>query len=277
MLASCGAAQSSVPVAAGERPKTLRVGLVPNQAPDKIKAQYQPFADYLQKTLGQPVETFVTTDYAGVVEAIASDKLEMAYFGGLTYAQAEQRAQIAPIVTEIDRETNTPQYYSAIIVKTDSPITTTADVKGKKFAFGDIASTSGSLYPRVMLDRAGITNSDDPQKFVYTGGHDATTLAVVNGTVDAGGVEKRIMQRLVDAGTVKPDALRIVEQQLVMGYPWCVRTRLDRSLQDRIAQAFLDLKDAEVLALMRAERYTRVARSDYDEVRREAKRVGLLK
>src|SRR5206468_12769003 len=148
---------------------------------------------------------------------------------------------------------------------------------GRKFAFGNIASTSCSLYPRVMLDRAGITSFDDPQKFVYTGGHDATTLAVVNGTVDAGGVEKRIMQRLVDAGTVKPDALRVVEQQLVMGYPWCVRTRLDRSLQDRLTQAFLDIKDTELLALMRAERYTRVAKSDYDEVRREAKRAGLLK
>src|SRR5205823_7414774 len=194
-----------------------------NQAPDKIKAQYEPFASYLQTALARPVETFVATDYAGVVEAMAPDKLDVAYFGGLTYAQAEQRAEITPIVTEIDRETTTPKYYSAIIVKADSPIKTTADIKGKKFAFGDIASTSGSLYPRVMLDRAGITSFDDAQKFVYTGGHDATTLAVVNGSVDAGGVEKRIMQRLVDAGTVKPDALRVVEQQLVMGYPWCVR------------------------------------------------------
>src|SRR5438309_9482679 len=136
----------------GEKPATLRVGLVPNQAPDRVKTQYEPFRQYLEKTLAQPVETFVATDYAGVVEAITSDKLDMAYFGGLTYTQAEQRAEVAPIVTELDRETVTSKYTSAIIAKADSPNQSPADLKGKKFAFGDISSTSGSLYPRFMLD-----------------------------------------------------------------------------------------------------------------------------
>lgn len=275
-LAGCGQAASST-ATGGEKPATLRVGLIPNQAPDRIRAQYQPFGAYLENALAQPIELFVATDYAGVVEAIASDKLDLAYFGGLTYAQAERRGDLTPIVTEIDRETNSQRYYSAIITKADSPIRSLQDVKGKKFAFGDISSTSGSLYPRIMLDRAGLSNFEDPQRFVYTGGHDATTLAVVNGTVDAGGVEKRIMQRLIDAGTVKADDIRIVEQTLVMGYPWAVRSKLDKGLIDRLAQAFLDIKDAELLRLMRADRYAKVSKSDYDEVRSEAKRLGLLK
>ena len=275
--AGCGGA-GATPVV-GETPKTLRVGLVPNQAPDRIRAQYRPFGAYLEQALAQPVELFVATDYTGVVEAMASDKLDLAYFGGLTYAQAEKRADVMPIVTEIDRETNSPQYYSAIVVRTDSPIKTVADLKEKdrKFAFGDISSTSGSLYPRIMLDRAGIGTFTDPRKFVYTGGHDAATLAVVNEAVDAGGVEKRIMQRLIDNGTVVPGALRVLEQQPVMGYPWVVRSRLERGLIDRITQAFLTLRDHELLALLRAERYARVQKSDYDEVRREAARLGLLK
>jgi phosphonate transport system substrate-binding protein len=128
-----------------------------------------------------------------------------------------------------------------------------------------------------MLDRAGIGGFTDPQRFVYTGGHDATTLAVANGAVDAGGVEKRIMQRLIDAGTVKADQLRIVEQSLVMGYPWVVRRRLAPGLTERITGAFLEMKHPELLTLMRAERYERVARSDYDEVRREGARLGLLR
>lgn len=276
-VAGCGGTVATP--AGGEIPKTLRVGLIPNQAPDRLKAQYQPYAVYLEKTLAQPVELFVATDYTGVVEAMASDKLDLAYFGGLTFAQAEKRADVMPIVTEIDRETNTSRYYSVIIAKTGSPINSVADLKPKdrKFAFGDINSTSGSLYPRIMLDRAGIGNFTDPQKFVYTGGHDATTLAVVNEAVAAGGVEKRILQRLIDNGTVKADAVRILDQHLVMGYPWVARSRLDRGLIDRIARAFLDMKDPELLALMRAERYVRVQKSDYDEVRREATRLGLLK
>ena len=259
------------------KPATLRVGLIPNQAPETIKAQYQPFQHYLSQALGMPVELFVATDYAGVVEAMASDRVDLAYFGGLTYVQAERRAEVYPIVTEIDRETATTRYYSAIIVRADSPFHRVEDLRGKRFAFGDISSTSGSLYPRILLDRAGITNFTDPAQFVYTGGHDATAQAIVNGTVDAGGIEKRILRRLIDQGTIPADQTRIVEQTLVQGYPWVVRAKLDTALVERIARSFLDLEDPELLKLMRAERYARIGRADYDEVRQEAARLGLLK
>ena len=269
--------EAAKPVTGTERPPTLRVGLIPNQAPDKIKAQYQSFGEYLGKTLNQPVELFVATDYAGVVEAMASDKLDLAYFGGLTYLQAEKRAQLYPIVTEVDRETHTTKYYSAIIVPSDSPIQKVEEIKGKKFAFGDINSTSGSLYPRIMLDKAGIGDFSNPNLFVYTGGHDATVLSVQNKTVEAGGVERRIMNRLFEAGTADKGKIRIVQETLVEGYPWCVRAKLDPALVDQITNAFLNISDADLLNLMRAEKYAKVTASSYDEARAEATRVGLVK
>jgi phosphonate transport system substrate-binding protein len=259
-----------------EQPATLRVGLIPNQAPDRIRAQYQPFGEYLSKRLGMPVELFVATDYAGVVEALASDRLDIAYFGGVTYVQAERRANLYPIVTEVDRETGTVKYYSAIIVPADSSLQTVAEIKGKRFAFGDISSTSGSLYPRIMLDRAGIGDFNNPQYFTYTGGHDATVLAVANHAVDAGGVERRIMNRLFESGQADPGSVRIVQEELVLGYPWCVRAALDPKLVERITTAFLEMDDPELLRLMRAERFARVSAQDYEEIRREAARVGLL-
>ena len=265
------------PPAQGERPSTLRVGLIPNQAPDRIRAQYQPFQEYLSQRLGMPVELFVATDYAGVVEALASDRLDVAYFGGVTYVQAEQRASLYPIVTEVDRETGTTKYYSAIIVPADSPVQTVAELRGRRFAFGDISSTSGSLYPRIMLDRAGSGDFTNPQLFVYTGGHDATVLAVANHTVDGGGVERRIMNRLFESGQADATSVRIVEQELVEGYPWCVRAALDPALVERVTTAFLDMQDPDLLRLMRAERYARVSAADYDEIRREAARLGLLR
>ncbi len=274
---SPGGQSNSGAAAGGERPPTLRVGLVPNQAPDRVKAQYEPFRAYLAQALGEPVETFVATDYAGVVEAMASDKLDLAYFGGLTYAQAELRADVVPIVTEIDRETNTSKYYSAIIVRADSPYQKIEDLKGKTFAFGDVGSTSGSLYPRYMLDRAGFTDFTNPQQFIYTGGHDATLAAVINGSAQGGGIEKRIMERAFDAGTYNRNDIRIIEQHEVQGYPWVARKKLDPALIDRITEAFLKLDDPNVLQLMRAVRYAKVTTSDYDEVRREADRLGLRK
>lgn len=270
---------SATPAAAATTPSTIRVGLIPNQAPDQIKLQYEPFRQYLAEKLSAPVELFVATDYAGVVEAMAADKLEVAYFGGLTYVQAETRADLLPLVTEVDAETHTTRYYSAIITRVDSPIQSLADLKAKPdfvFAFGDIGSTSGSLYPRVMLDRAGFGNFTDPQRYIYTGGHDATVLAVQNGRVDAGGVERRIMRRMFEAGRADEQQIRIIEEHLVEGYPWVAPAILDAGIREQITQAFLDIDDPELLRLMRAERYERVTAADYDEVRSEARRLGLL-
>ncbi|MBO8170137.1 MAG: phosphate/phosphite/phosphonate ABC transporter substrate-binding protein [Thermoanaerobacteraceae bacterium] len=256
----------------------LRVGLIPSQSPDKVEAQYEPFRKYLSEKLGMPVEMFVAVDYAGVVEAMASDKLDIAYFGGLTYVQAKQRAEIYPIVTEIDRYSHTTKYHSLIIVPANSPVETVTDLKGKTFAFGDINSTSGSLYPRIMLDRAGIKVPDDLKQVIYTGGHDATALAVQNQTVDGGGVEDRIFYTLVEQGVIDPDKIKIIARSKpIEGYPWVVRAGLDKDLVERITQAFLDMDDPELLKLMRAEGYARVSEADYRYIEEEAQRLGLLR
>ncbi|MFZ5625826.1 MAG: phosphate/phosphite/phosphonate ABC transporter substrate-binding protein [Bacillota bacterium] len=261
-----------------EQPGVLRVGLIPNQAPEKIKAKYEPFRKYLEEKLGLPVELFVATNYAGVVEAMAADKLDMAYFGGLTYVQAKQKAKIHPIVTEIDSETKTTKYYSLIITPANSPIKTLQDLKGKTFAFGDINSTSGSLYPRIMLARAGLKVPDDFANIIYTGKHDATALAVQNGKVDAGGLEGRILNKLIEDGKIDKNKIRILaKSDPIEGYPWCVRDSLDPQLEAKIVDAFLSIKDPELLKLLRAEGFARVKAEDYAYVEQEARRLGLLK
>ncbi len=259
-----------------EKPATLRIGLIPNQNPETQKAQYKTFGEYMQKELGQPVELFVANDYAGVVQAMVGDKLDLAYFGGLTYVQAKEQTDLYPIVTEIDRFTGGPTYCSAIIVPTDSPIKTVADLKGKSFAFGDISSTSGSLFPRIMLDTAGLKVPGDLKDVKYTGGHDATALAVQNGASDAGGLEERVMLRLIDQGKVDKTKVRIIQRTAVTGYPWVVRAKLDPALVDKITNIFLNIKDPALLQLLRAEGYVKIKDADYEYVREQALKFGLL-
>lgn len=273
LISGCGGADTAK---TEKKQDVLRVGLVPNQAPDKIKAQYEPFRKYLSEKLNMPVELFVATDYAGVVEAMANDKLDVAYFGGLTYVQAKQRAKIHPIVTEIDQETNTTKYYSLIIAPVEKNLNAVSEIKGKVFAFGDISSTSGSLYPRVMLDKAGIKVPDGLKNAVYTGGHDATAQAVQNATVDAGGIEGRILKRLIARGVVDEKKIKVLERHLVEGYPWVVRDSLDKQLEAKIVDAFLTMKDPSVLDLMRAAAFAKVTDANYAEAEQEAKRLGLL-
>jgi phosphonate transport system substrate-binding protein len=269
-LAGCGAGAS-----AGA--DTLRVGLIPNQNPEKVEAQYEPLEEHLSGELGMDVELSVPTSYNAVVEAMASERLDLAYFGGLTYVQARERTDVKPLVTEINPETGTTRYGSVIIVPAESGIREVEELEGKTFAFGSVSSTSGSLYPSIMLDRAGIDYRTDLGEKIYTGGHDAAAQAVANGRVDAGGLEDRILRDLQEKGVIQEDAVRVIARsEPIEGYPWVVRESLPDELEEEIANAFIDIEDPELLDLLRAEGYERVDAEDYDYVEEQARKLDLL-
>jgi phosphonate transport system substrate-binding protein len=285
LLVLAGCAGSADEPAEEGLPETLRVGLIPNVAPEEQQARYQPFADYLEQQLDVSVELFVAADYAGVVAALAGERIDMAYLGGLTYVQAEQQVPLTPLVTEVDRETGTGRYLSAIVVRDDSPYATVADLvaAGGTVAFGDVSSTSGSLYPRMMLVDAGVdcdaqrVDECPPLERVYfTGGHDAAALAVVGGEADAAGLELRILHRMEREGTVEQGALRVIDQREVQGYPWVMRTALGAQAVAEVTDAFLAIDDPALLDLLRAQRYEPVAAADYDEIRQRGAELGLL-
>ena len=271
-LAGCGGGQES-----GD-PDPLRVGLIPNQNPESVEANYEPFGDYLSEQLGQEVELTVPTSYGAVVEAMVNDELDLAYFGGLTYVQARNRGEVTPLVTEINPRTGDTTYRSVIIVPAGSELQEVSELEGRDFAFGSASSTSGSLYPAIMLrDAGGIDYRTDLGNFNYTGGHDATAQAVANGGVDGGGLEDRILFNLQEEGAIEPDSVRVIEEsEPIEGYPWVVRDALSDDLKERISQAFLDIDDPALLDLLRAGGYERVEPEDYDYVEEQATELDLL-
>ncbi len=269
-LAGCGGGDA-------EGEETLRVGLIPNQSPEEVEAEYQPLEDYLAEELGQPVEINVPISYNAVVEAMTSGELDIAYFGALTYVQAREQADVEPLVTEVNPRTGTTKYHSAIIVPADSEIEDIEELEGTNFAFGSASSTSGSLYPSIMLAEAGIDYRTDFEEFTYTGGHDATAQAVVNERVDAGGLEYRILLDLVEEGVIDEDAYRVIEvSQPIEGYPWVVRGDLSDEFEEDVAEAYLSIDDPELLDLMRAEGYDRVTAEDYDFDEEQARELDLF-
>jgi phosphonate transport system substrate-binding protein len=276
LLAGCGSGDGGSEQGSSD-PDPLRVGVVPNQNPEKIQAEYEPFGDYLSAQLGREVELTVPTSYSAVVEAMVNDKLDLAYFGGLSYVQARNQGDVTPLVTEINPRTGDTTYHSVIIVPADSQIQEVSELKGKDFAFGSVSSTSGSLYPAIMLRDAGIDYRTDLGNFNYTNGHDATAQAVANGQVDGGGLEDRILYNLEDQGAVNKDSVRVIEESdPIEGYPWVVRDALSDDLKEQITQAFLTLDDPTLLDLLRAQGYERVDAGDYDYVEEQARQLDLL-
>jgi phosphonate transport system substrate-binding protein len=176
LFAGCGKPSSS--------PKILRVGFVPSEDAQQVIQNAQPIVDILQKQLGMEVQPFVATDYTGVVEALRVNKLDVAFLTPASYVLAKSEANVR-VVLKSERK-GSPYYYAAIITRADSGIKSLEDLRGKTFAFGDPLSTSANVFPRKMFHEHGIDPVRDFKHILYSGGHDATVLAVLNGKVDAG-------------------------------------------------------------------------------------------
>jgi phosphonate transport system substrate-binding protein len=256
----------------------LRISMIPSTDPGKILRESQPLVSYLEQETGAKVELTVPTNYAAVVEAIANDQVDIAYFGGFTYVQASQRAGVTALVQrERDRK-----FHSVFITYPGSGINSLADLKGRTFAFGDVNSTSGHLMPEYFMRQQNV----DPEviaKAVYTGGHDATALAVVNKKVDAGAMDEAIFAKMMKDGKLEAGKVRVFyTTPPFFDYIWASRRALDPQLAEKFSVALLKLSDHDeskkkILELLNATRYERANDSDYNNLRQAARDAGLMK
>jgi len=252
--------------------------MIPTTDPGKIIRESKPFIDYLEKETSAKVELTVPTNYAAVVEAVASDRVDIAYFGGFTYVQASARAGATPLV---QREKD-QAFHSVFITQPNSAIRSLADLKGHSFAFGDVNSTSGHLMPAYFMRQQGV-DQGVIDKAVYTGGHDATALAVANKKVDAGAMDEQVFARMIKEGKLSESQVRVFyTTPPFFDYVWAARRGLDSGLADAFTNAMLKLNQAgpqqqPILKLLNATRYLRADDASYGPLREAARDAGLLR
>src|SRR6516164_10800583 len=216
---------------------TLRLSMIPTTNPGKIIRESKPFIDYLEKETGAKVELAVPTNYAAVVEAIASDRVDIAYLGGFTYVQASARAGAKPLVQRQKDQT----LHSLFITQPDSAIRSLGDLKGHSFAFGDVNSTSGHLMPVYFMRQRGVDQAVI-DKAIYTGGHDATALAVANKKVDAGSMDEQVFARMTKEGKLSESKVRVFyTTPPFFDYVWAARQGLDHGMAVAFTNAMLKL------------------------------------
>lgn len=261
------------------QPATIRVAMIPDVNPSKIVRDAQPLVKYLEKETGHPIAMTVPTNYAAVVEALVNDQVDFAYLGAFTYVQANRRAGVVPVVQRVE-DLN---FHSLFITRPSSGIADLRDLKGKRFAYGDVNSTSGHLMPAYFLMQAGYDPKATFRQTMYSGGHDATAFAVANGKVDAGAIDETVYKRLLDKGTIKKEQVKVFyTTPAFVDYVWAARKGLAPDTREKLAKAYLalDAKDAQdkvLLDLLRGTRFVRATDDRYDRVRTAAKAVGLIR
>lgn len=259
--------------AADPNPDTLKVALLPDENASELIKRNQPLKDYLEKELGKKIELIVTTDYSSMIEAMRFGRIDLAYFGPLSYVLAKSKADIEPFAAMVSD--GKPTYRSVIIANANANVNSLSDIKGKKVAFGDRASTSSHLIPKTMMAEAGVVHDRDYQQH-FVGTHDAVAVNVANGNAEVGGLSeviwKTLLERkLVDAGKVKVIAYSKEYPQ----YPWTIRSDLKPELKDKIRTTFVNLKDSVVLKNFKADGFAPITDKDYDVIRDMGKLLGI--
>jgi phosphonate transport system substrate-binding protein len=252
--------------------------MIPTTDPGRIVRESQPLITYLERETEAKIALTVPTNYAAVVEAVVNDQVDIAYFGGFTYVQASRRANVIPLVQR-ERDQN---FHSVFITNTESDIYTMADLAGRLFAFGDVNSTSGHLMPEYFMRQANV-DKGVIERAVYTGGHDATALAVANKKADAGALDETVYQKMIQEGKLHPSKVRVFyTTPPFFDYVWAARRGLAPDLANSFSAAFLKLdgnnpEHKAVLDLLNATRYLKAQDSDYEKLRQAAAEAGMLK
>ena len=269
----------------GKAVKVLRVGFVPAEDAQQVMQNAQPIVEILRRRLEMEVQPFVATDYTGIVEALRVNKLDIAFLTPASYVLAKNEANIK-VILKSERK-GIPFYYAAIITRADSGIKTLDDLRGKTFAFGDSLSTTGNVIPRKMLKERGIDPVRDFKQVLYSGGHDATVLAVLNGKVDAGatyanspdGNDTAWMRYLKDPEDVKK-IHAIAFSEPIPADNLVVSGSLDETIVKKVEAAFAELsRDPEGKKMLRElyqiDGFVPAADKDYDSVRRAFADAGI--
>jgi phosphonate transport system substrate-binding protein len=266
--------------AASQAQQVLRVTTIPEEAATEQVRKFTPLAAYLEKKLGMKVEFTPVSDYPAAVEALVNKKVDLVWFGGFTYVQAQLRSggKIVPIA---QREEDT-RFQSVFIAKTDSGIKTLADMKGKQVSFGSQSSTSGHLMPRSNLLNAGIDPDKDFKRVAYSGAHDATIASVVSGKVDAAALDITVWRKFVADGKVNTKEVDVFfTTPPFYNYNWSVHADMPAELRNRITKALLELDPStpegkEILQLNRATRYIPTAPDNYKGIEAAGRSAGLI-
>src|SRR5712672_1819208 len=191
---------ASVVTAAAQTPIEINFGVISTEASTNQKKNWEPFLQAMSKATGFKVNGFYATDYAGVIEAMRFNKIQIAWYGNKSGMEAVDRANGEVFARVVARD-GSVGYYSHIIVHMDSPFAKVEDIlkcdKSLDFGIGDPNSTSGFLVPTAYIFAAHNIDPKTCFKTVRNANHQANAMAVANKQVAAATNNSEDLQRLM--------------------------------------------------------------------------------
>lgn len=238
------AAGITATIARAETPAELNFGVISTEASVNQKKNWEPFLDAMQKATGLKVNGFYASDYAGVIEAMRFNKVQIAWFGNKSGMEASNRSNAEVFAQVVSRDGSTG-YYSHIIVNADSPYQKLEDIlkcdKTLDFGIGDPNSTSGFLVPTSYIFAAKNIDPKSCFKTVRNASHQANAMAVAHKQVAAATNNSEDLQRTATTAPEARKQIRIIWTSPIIPLdPLMWRKDLDPAVKSKIYTFLMD-------------------------------------
>lgn len=280
LLAGCPREKKEAPRADESPPRTLLIGLIPEQNVFRQLERYGPLAEHLSRKVGASIHLDILPRYGNIANNFVSRELDGAFFGSFTYALAHRALGVTVIARPVDLDDHST-YHGLIFVRQDSGIRTIKDMRGKRFVFVDKATTAGYLLPLDYFIRNGVKDYTKLLKEAYfSGTHEDAIYDVLNRRADIGAAKNTVFDRLARLDPRLRNELIVLEVSPdVPENGLALRASVPAPLRDAIQHALLtmheDPEGREILRRFGAQRFIETSDEDYAPVYAYARELGL--
>ena len=255
----------------------LKLSVHPYLSSSELVKRFTPLAEYLGRQLGRPVALEIGSTYDAHIHKIANGLTDIAFMGPSSYVKLTGQYGKRPLLAAFKTREG-KFFHGHIMVRKDSPITSLAQLKGKRFVFGDRDSTMSHYVPRHMLLKAGIGMKDFSQ-VSFVANHDNIALGILAGTFDAGAVKEEVFL------LYEPKGLRSLARSApITDHVFIARKDLPKETVLVLRKALLRLSDnaegRKIISAMRSDVIALVPADDHDfdalrKIMDELKRAGV--
>ena len=279
-LAACSRSDAPAKKNTVNEENFLLIGIIPEENIFRQLDRYEPIAQYLSEKIGTRVKLIIIPVYGNIVNNFDSAGMDGAFLESLTYALAHTMLGVE-VLCRPEGLDGTSTYHGLIVTRKDSGIKTVQDMKGKRFAFVDRASTSGYLLPLVVFKEKGIRSYKSfLGEIYYTGTYEDAIYDVLNKKADIGAAKNTVFERLAEKDSRIKNELSILERS--PDFPengFAVRKNLDDVLKKKIKAALIGMNNdpagAAILAKFGARRFIETTDDDYKPIYEYARELGL--
>jgi len=281
ILAGCSSKEPSPPPPKKQaESRVLVIGLIPEQNIFKQVERYKPVADYIYKKTGYKIELVALPMYGNVIDRFTDKHMDGAFFGSFVYTLAHAKLGVEVLVRPENLK-GISTYHGLIFVRKDSGIISAKDMKGKRFAFVDKATTAGYLLPVAYFHQNNITDYKTYFSETYFAGtHENAIHDVLDGKADIGAAKNTIYEKLEETDPrIRKKLLILQKSPDVPENPLGLRKDIDESVRQKLKEAFLDMaknpEGKDVLRQFGARRFIESADKDFEPVARYCEQIGL--